>query len=210
MKGITYLLISFISLLSIGGAYATWRFADNQPQAVQNEMNIVLLDFEFHPEDLLPGGDVEEAVLGENHYKLMDLILNEEDKGYGLNINDNVLIHQYLKNNRVVYSNQKISGGNLKHILDPGNNTHGLYYCIEKVSDTEYYCYTFSTDDLEKYGGTTAEIVAYRTILVKTDIWRSTTSAYGYAVVRRLTALGPSADSKSIPYSIDVTTWHRE
>ena len=166
------------------------------------------MDFEFAPEQLLPGGEVEDAELGESHFKLIDLVLNEDDKGYGLNINNNVLIHQYLRNNKVVYSNQKISGGNLKHILDPANNTHGLYYCIEKISDTEYYCYTFETDDLELNGGTNGEIVAYRTLLVKTDIWRATTSAYGYATVRHLTYFGPSADPKAIPYSIDVTTWH--
>ena len=118
------------------------------------------------------------------------------------------MIHQYLKNNRVVFSNQKTSGGNLKHILDPANNTHGLYYCVEKISNTEYYCYTFETDDLELYGGTNTEIVAYRILLVKTDIWRATSSAYGHAQVKRLTAMGPSADPKAIPYSIDVTTWH--
>ena len=208
MKGFSILLISFISLLSVGGAYATWRFADRETSAVQEQMGIVLMDFEFAPEQLLPGGEVEEAELGESHFKLIDLILNEDDKGYGLNINNNVLIHQYLRKNKVVYSNQKISGGNLKHILDPQNNTHGLYYCVEKISDTEYYCYTFETDDLELYGGTNGEIVAYRTLLVKTDIWRATSSAYGYATVRRLTYLGPSADPNAIPYSIDVTTWH--
>lgn len=208
MKGFSILLISFISLLSVGGAYATWHFADRETSAVQKQMDIMLMDFEFAPEQLLPGGEVEDAELGESHFKLIDLVLNEDDKGYGLNINDNVLIHRYLERERVVYSNQKISGGNLKHILDPANNTHGLYYCVEKISDTEYYCYTFETDDLELYGDTNGEIVAYRTLLVKTDIWRATSSAYGYATVRRLTYFGPSADPKAIPYSIDVTTWH--
>ena len=136
MKGFV-MIISFISLLSVGGVYATWHFADRDASLVQDQINIVLRDFEFAPEQILPGGEVEDAELGESHFKLIDLILNEDDKGYGLNINDNVLIHRYLERERVVYSNQKISGGNLKHILDPQNNTHGLYYCVEKISDTE-------------------------------------------------------------------------
>ena len=203
------IITALIALLSVGGVYATWHFSDTQPEAVQEEVNITMMDFEFAPEQLLPGGTEEEEVeIGENHFALMDLVLNESDKGYGLNINNNVLIHQYLKNKSVIYSNQKVSGGNLKFILDPSNNTHGLYYCIEKKSNTEYYCYTFATSDLSKYGGTNQEIVAYRTLLLKTDIWRATTSAYGHAQVRRVTDLGPSADPQSIPYTIDITTWH--
>lgn len=99
--------------------------------------------FEYPPEEILPGGEMEDAELGESHFALIDLILNERDKGYGLNYSNNVVLHRYLKNQPVVYSNQKVSGGNLKFILDPKNNTHGLYYCIEKVSDTEYYIYLF-------------------------------------------------------------------
>ena len=137
----------------------------------------------------------------------MRLILEESDKGYGLNISNNVLIHQYLKNHDVIYSNQKTSGGNLKFILDPQNNTHGLYYCIEKVSNTEYYCYTFSTDELSTAGGTSVEIPAYRTTLLKTNKWEATTTYFGYAKTKSLRDLGESASSHSIAYSIDVTTW---
>ena len=201
-------IISFLFFLSIGGTYATWRFADNTPHSASEEANINLMEFEFKPEEILPGGDAEEAPMGESHFKLLDLILNEESKGYGLNINNNVLLHRYLRSEGVVYSNQKVSGGNLKFILDAKQNTHGLYYCLEKITDTEYYCYTFSTSDLETYAGTNTEIQVYRTILLKTDIWRGTTSAYGYAQIKSLSYLGVSADPNSIAYSIDVRTWH--
>ena len=164
-------------------------------------------EFGYAPEEVVPGGE-HEATLGENHLILIDLVLNENDKGYGLNINSNVLIHQYLKNNKVIYSNQKISGGNLKFILDAQNNTHGLYYCIEKVSATEYYCYTFSVTDLEKYTDTQTEIVAYRTTLLKTDSWQATLSYIGYAKTIPLSSKGISADPKCLDHSIDVNTWH--
>ena len=125
-----------------------------------------------------------------------------------MNINNNVVLHQYLRRQPVVYSNQKVSGGNLKFILDPQNNTHGLYYCLEKVSDTLYYAYTFSTDALSTAGGSDMEIIAYRTDLVKTDIWRATVSHMGYAKTKSLSALDVSADPNAIRYSIDVSTWY--
>ena len=211
MRKKKFLLSIFLCMgLSIGGVYATWRFADKSPRAEESIVAITMGEFSFKPEEVLPGGGETNPVVtpGENHYKLLDLVLNEDDKGYGLNINDNVLLHQYLRRKGIIYSNQKVSGGNLKFILDAKNNTHGLYYCLEKVSDTEYYCYTFSVEDLRKYAGTTMEILAYRTILVKTDIWRATITYIGTAPIKSLSALGESADSNTIGFSIDVRFWH--
>ena len=197
-----------MTVLSIGGVYATWKYGGGPSQPAEHIMGLSLAVFEYPPEEILPGGGMEEAVLGEDHYGLIDLILNEREKGYGLNISNNVVLHRYLRNQNVVYSNQKVSGGNLKFILDPKNNTHGLYYCLEKVSDTEYYAYTFSTDALSTASGSSAEIVAYRTTLLKTDKWRATTSYLGYAQTKSLSDLGESADPNTIRYSIDVSTWH--
>ena len=201
-------ILFLMTVLCIGGVYATWTYSQLPPSPAEQTMGLSLMVFEYPPEQILPGGDTQEAPLGQNHLALIELILNERDKGYGLNIKDNVVLHQYLKRQPVVYSNQKVSGGNLKFILDPKNNTHGLYYCLEKVSDTEYYAYTFSTDALSTASGTNLEIEAYRTTLLKTDKWRATTSYVGYAKVERLSDLGVSADPNTISYSIDVSTWH--
>ena len=142
------LLVCFLIIITVGGVYATWKYAGLAPQSVQQNVNVSLSVFDYPPEQILPGGDTETAPLGEDHFKLIELILWEDDKDYGLNINKNAVIHQYLKSHKVVYSNQKISGGNMKFILDSRNNTHGLYYCVEKVSDTLYYCYTFDVNAL--------------------------------------------------------------
>ena len=194
-------------ILSIGGVFATWKYAELSPEEENQEIGMSLSAFEYPPEQILPGGDTTGAEVGENHNKLIDLVLNEAKKGYGLNINNNVLIHQYLKNNKVIYSNQKISGGNLKFILDPNNNTHGLYYCVEKVNDSLYYCYTFDVDSLATASGTDMYIEVYRTSMVKTDKWRATTSYLGVAQTKSLSDMGVSADSQALKYSIDVTTW---
>ena len=201
------LLLCLLTILSIGGVFATWKYADLSADEVNQDLSLSLSVFEYPPEQILPGGDTEQAQLGENHLKLVELVLWEDKKGYGLNINNNVLIHQYLKNNKVVYSNQKISGGNLKFILDPHNNTHGLYYCVEKIDNSLYYVYTFDVEELATASGTTEYITVYRTSLVKTDEWRSTVSYLGIAQTKSLSSMGVSADSQSLRYSIDVTTW---
>ena len=201
------LLVCFLIIITVGAAYATWKYAELAPQNVQQSVNISLSVFDYPPEQILPGGDTETAPLGENHFKLIELILWEDDKDYGLNINNNAVIHQYLKSHKVVYSNQKISGGNMKFILDSRNNTHGLYYCVEKVSDTLYYCYTFDVNALSTASGTSKYITVYRTSLVKTDQWKATTTYEGVAQTKRLSELGEAPDSHSLSYSIDTTTW---
>lgn len=201
-------LLLLLILFSIGGVYAVWVYAELPAAPAEQTIACSILAFEYPPETILPGGEIEESELGENHYYLIDLILNESNKGYGLNYSDNVALHKYLNDDGVVYSNQKISGGNLKFILDPKNDTQGLYYCLEKVSDTEYYAYTFSTNELLNVGGLDMEMVVYRTTLLKTDEWEATTSYMGYAKAKSLNNLGASADPNTIPYSVDMSTWH--
>lgn len=198
-----------LCLTATTGVFAIWKFAEGA-ESVETPKDVILGNFEYTAEEILPGGDQNDGPIeiGQNHHVLIDLVLNEDQKGYGLNINDNVLIHQYLKRQPVIYSNQKVSGGNLKFILDPQKNTHGLYYAVEYVSDTLYHCYTFSTNELTTAAGTANEIVVFRTNLEKTDVWRTTTSVQGFSQVKSLRDLDISADPQSIPYTIDVSTFH--
>ena len=202
------LLVIITAIASIGGAFATWKYAEESPIPDDTDVSVSVGVFDYPPEQILPGGDTIEATPGENHNALVYLILWEDDKRYGLNINKNALIHQYLKSNEVVYSNQKISSGNLKFILDVRNNTFGLYYCVQKVSDTLYYAYTFSVDELSTNGGTSNRIKVYRTSLEKIDgEWDDTVAYEGWAKTIRLSSVGVSADSHSLSYSIDVNDW---
>ena len=202
------LLVIITAIASIGGAFATWKYAEESPLPDDTDVSVSVGVFDYPPEQILPGGDTTEATPGENHNQLIYLILWEDDKNYGLNINKNALIHQYLKSHEVVYSNQKISGGNLKFILDVRNNTYGLYYCIQKVSDTLYYAYTFSVDDLSTNGGTSNRIKVFRTTLEKINgEWDDTVAYEGWAKTIRLSSVGESADSHSLSYSIDVHDW---
>ena len=208
VKRLSLLLLFLVFSFSITGVYAVWTFSEGAMTSNNESMNMNISVFEYKPEEILPGGDSEKPEIGQNHLILIDLVLNEDSKGYGLNINDNVLIHQYLKRESVIYCNQKVSGGNLKFILDAKTNTHKMYYCVEKVSDVIYYAYTFSTDEMQAAIGLDKEITVYRTTLEKKDEWVGTVSYYGYAKVKSLDDLGQSASSNTIPYSIDVSTWH--
>lgn len=200
------LLMSLLLIFLVSGVYATWLYDGLSLDPAEQQIGFSLSEFDYSPEEVLPGGENEDPEIGQNHLMLIDLILNDLD--YGLNYGSKTVLHDYLEDEGVVYSNQKVSGGNLRHLLNPTDNTHNMYYCLEKVSDTVYYAYTFSMDDLATAGGSTVEIVAYRTVFEKTDKWNATTSHYGHARTRTLRDLGTSADSNAIPYSIDMSTWH--
>ena len=200
--------VLLILALTVGGIYASWQYAEFNAPPVDQIVGVSLNVFELHPDDILPGGDAEEAPMGENHYSLIDLILNEDDKNYGMNYDSKKILIKYAEDQDAVYCNQKVSGGNLKFILDTSNNTHELYYCVQRVSDTLYYAYTFSTSELATKGGTDLEITVYRTSLELTDKWRATVSYQGYALTKSMRQLGVSATSGSIGYSIDVNSWH--
>ena len=201
--------LSIFSLLFCGGVSATWIFAEPTVPSVDGDFSSVSISvFDYNAEEILPGGGVEIPDIGQNHYTLIDKILNETNKNYGLNQSTSNVLHSYLKSKGVVYSNQKVSGGNLKFIIDPQNNTHGLYFVLEKVSDTHIHCYTFTYLDLVDASGTSKEMAVYQTHLIKTNEWNMTTSHKGLAKTVRLSDIGVSADSNSSSYSIDIESWY--
>ena len=213
IKRYAIVLICLITIASTGGVFATWQYTALGPTPADKSVGVSLSIFDYPPEEVLPGGggggggNTDPVNPGENHFKIIDIIVNTANKDYSLN-NSNSLFHSLLKKQPVVYSNQKTSGGNLKFVLDPTNNTHGLYYCIEKANDTLYYIYTFSVDDLSTAGGSATEIQAYRTSVEKTDKWRATVSYSGYALTTELSDIGIAAASQALKYSIVVSSWH--
>ncbi len=209
IKRYIIILLCLITALSVGGVYATWKYSESSPTPKEQNIGLSLSVFEYTPEEILPGGseNTGEVQLGQNHFAVVDLIVNSAGNGYSLN-NSNSLLHNLLEDKPAVYSNQKTSGGNLKFILDPQNNTHNLYYCLQKVTDTLYYAYTFNIDDLSTAGGTDLEIPVYRTSIEKTDSWKATVSHIGYAKIVRLSDIGVSSASHTLDYSVDYISWH--
>ena len=140
----TAFLCSLFVLASVGGVFATWYYTYETAPNAQENLSVSLSDFEWKPEEILP----TESEIGENHLALIELILNENNKGYGLNYDNKHVLEGYLDKYGLVFSNQKVSGGNLKFVSD---ETNQLYYCVEKISDTMYYAYTFSFSDLNTF-----------------------------------------------------------
>ncbi len=196
----TAFLCSLIVLASVGGVFATWYYTYDITPNAQENLKVSLSEFEWKPDEILP----TESEIGENHLALIELILNESNKGYGLNYDNKHVLEGYLDKYGLVFSNQKVTGGNLKFVSD---ETNQLYYCVEKISDTMYYAYTFSFSDLNSVKGTATVMPVYRTVLEKTDKWRAPRSYFGYAQTKLLRAFGAENTPGTLEYSIDVSTW---
>lgn len=199
LRLLSIIAVFMLLALSLTGVYATWSYFD-PPESLENELDVGMGLFEWKPEEILP----TESKIGENHMALIELILNESKKGYGLNYDKKQVLESYLNSKGIIFSNQKTTGGNLKFVSD---ETRELYYCIEKISDTLYYAYTFTYSDLWAARGTTDKIPVFRTALEKTDIWRATKTYFGYALTKTLSSMGASAVSGELTYSIDPSTW---
>ena len=206
------MLLAVVFCFAVGGVYATWKYGGLPVEPKDQELPISLVAFDF-PEQVLPGGGEVDAEMGENHFYLIWLILWEDVKDYGLNVSSSSPLHNFLKNNDYLHCNQKMTGGNAKFVVNPSDteDTDNLYYCLEYVSSTKYYCYTFSIADLEREASTKGEIPVYRTTLeVVNGEWDDTTSVSGYANVEKMGvgSLPSAASQYRVKYSIDPETWY--
>ena len=200
MRYMIFLCALFV-LASVGGVFATWIFTFEDVEETEDGFSISLSEFEWKPEQILP----TESEIGENHVVLVELILNENKKGYGLNYDNKHVLESYLNSKGLIFSNQKTTGGNMKFVSDESDQ---LYYCVEKVSDTVYHAYTFAYSDLSSVdSGSTATIPVYKTVLEKTDIWRAPRSYFGYAQTKSLSYFSAANLSGTLSYSIDPSTW---
>lgn len=177
------LVFSIFSLMTASGVYAIWRFSEESAATAKADVDVFLSEFEYAPEELLPGGDIQ-ATLGENHLALITKIV--EDLKYGLNSDSKTVIHDTLKNpGDVIYCDQKVTGGNLKHVmLDGLPAAERLYFVITKISNTEYHTFTMKyADMLATPAG--SPVKAYKTVMVKdgAGVWKATLSYVGEANV---------------------------
>ena len=194
-------LLIFVSCLTTTGVFATWRYS-NPDVAIQSQnvnVGVGIGGFIYKPEQILPG--IEADKLDENHLDLVNNILYEAS--YGLNATKKPVIHEYLSaDNNVIYGNQNVSGGNLKHVLTNKTGAENLQFAIKRISATEYHTYTFSETTLRNtmIGQT---MLAYKTIMVKGEVgkWTATRSYQGVATV-----FDPGVVSKSINVNTFIET----
>ena len=177
------LLVVVLSVFfcTIVGAVATWRFSELPAVGNGNDFNVTLNVFDFKPSEILPG-DQEDTQLHSNHYNLIESIVNHID--YGLNATKKPIVRELLEDGAgVVYGNQNVQGGNLKHMLLSGSDVNALMFAVEYHTDTEYWSYTFSQASINlATNGDYVEV--YKTIVEKKNgKWEATKSYYGKAKV---------------------------
>ena len=192
------LLLFIISVAFVPGVYATYYYTQTGPDDVETSFDKEFIEFYYKPEEILPSGG-NATQLHENHLNLIKNIVDHID--YGLNATKKPLVRELLEDGAgVVYSNQNVSGGNLKHMLLGSSDVENLMFAVEYVSDTEYNAYTFSGNDAD-YDNVDEYITVYKTQIVKgeNNKWTSVRSFQGKAQVGRMHSGG---------LSINVKTWY--
>ena len=191
---IVLLITMIVFCSSILGVFATWIFAELPILGRDKNWGVNMEIWQFAPEEVLPD-DNEATDLHQNHYNLVMSIVNHVD--YGLNATKKPIIREMLEDGAgVVYSNQSVQGGNLKHMLLEGSDVNALMFAVEYETDVKYNAYTFREGDLN----IGAFIQVYKTVIEKIDgRWKATLSYEGTAKV----FIAPNS-----VVNIDVTTWN--
>lgn len=196
------LLISFVLSLSVGGAYAAWAFYDT-PLPLNSSSDLLLEEFLYKPEQILPDDDE----IGESQLWTINVVLENLTFGMNSNGNKNDVFHANLAINHyddfstypLFYVNQSnVTKWTSKHFFAAYTDipeSSRVYFCIQKISSTEYNVYTYVYSHLVV--NQTAEV--YKTVLQKQSDgnWEALYSQRGLATVIYFesSSLGPNPES---------------
>jgi len=170
------LLCALLLAGTVGGVFAIWRYAEDQPLPESEDIGITLSEFVWTPEEILPT-----ETPGENYMDLLDSILNNV-KG-GLN-SDKDTLEKALLQDMLVHSSQNVQGGNLKHLFIT-EASRELDFIIQYISDDEFLLFIFENDDITAGQINVTKIKSYMTILVfENGEWIGRESQLGYATLR--------------------------
>ena len=198
------IIIAFFCLISVTFSTlgANWVYPDMLLQFEESSnLNVALQEFEYTPDEVLPGGDNDEQLnVGENHMQLITNIVDHVT--YGLNATSKPIIQELLNSGvKVVYSNQNVSGGNLKHILINDSSMEAIDFAIKYETSTFYTTYTFESKFLtDSYIDSTINV--FKTDMVCEDgVWIAKRSYRGTAKVASILV------KNKIIINIDVYSW---
>ena len=130
----------FLSILmffaSVSGVFATWFFAEESPESVNQSKGITISEFVWKPEEILP-----DITPGQNYLDLHNSIL-ENVKG-GLNSSKDTLEDAVLRDDDgLLHSSQNVQGGNLTHLFIT-QATRELDFIVKYVSDNEFWVFMY-------------------------------------------------------------------
>lgn len=195
IKAVALMLIVVCSSVSVVFAY--WQYSHLAPDLADGAVTSAISVWDYSPEEIVPDDDTSSS-LGENHLDLIEMIVNQAS--YGLNATKKPIIHNYLKKpGDVIYCNQNVQGGNLKHLMiDSTTTADRLYFVVTEISDTEYHAFTLKYADITNNPLGT-RVAVYKTVMLKENgVWEAKFSYYGTAEVN---------DPGVVSRAIDVTTW---
>ena len=187
-------LAACLLLSSFGGAYSTWRFAEDAPTAVSGSQSITLSEFVWQPEEILPS-----VTPGQNFLDLYNSILYNVKAG--LNSSKHVLENAVNKaDTGLVHCHQNVQGGNLKHLFIT-EATRELGFMMERISGSTFILYIYKEVDTNGAMGV-SRIEVYKTILKEENgVWDGEETQVGYATLQYFPGTSVRA--------IDVSTWSR-
>ena len=162
MRKLTTLLIALVSLLSVSGVSATWRYSNGKVSSVEGQFaDVFVEEFEYKVEEVLPGDDQNEDK--KNHYDLIYRILWGEDSS--VNDGKDVILKTLRKDSIVYCEVNNTSGGNLKKLFLEGSYSENLRFLLVKKSETEFEAYTYDYEPVpnEVFGVTRIEV--YKTTI---------------------------------------------
>ena len=138
------------AMVTVGGGYATWKYAHPVINAEEGTLNINLMQFEWVGSEDLPT-DVE----GQNHQELVTrLVAGKDSNGtvIGLN-NPNSRLNGYINDRlnaswlqggkKTYFSSVAVTGGNeMAELFNAA--TENVTFLIDAANNLEYYIYTTS------------------------------------------------------------------
>lgn len=194
------ILLCFMTLMSVGGVFATWKYANSGPLPVSFDVDIRVSEFNWAGSGALPDDDAS----GKNHLDLIDQIINHPN--HGLNTAKSYLNEQIedRQDGGIGWSGGRDTLGSMAVTQSEelneifGLSAASLEFLIQFKSDTEYYLFTTGVDLGERgkinFWGNNSEpgkptvpigeniYPIYRTKVVKTNgVWTAVETKLGYA-----------------------------
>lgn len=174
-------LLMFVAIATIGSVCATFSYPAQL--GVSNNQQLVLVnfsEFEYTPEQVIPNDGTINP--GENHIALLYNITDHMT--YGLNSDRKPIVNELLQQTHgIVYSQQNVQGGNLKHMMITDSSMERLEFVMQYISDTEYASYTIPSAMLTS-GRIGEKTLVYKTVMKYANgKWTSTLCYKGVATI---------------------------